>query len=280
MDNMLRLTSPMMHGPAVRRLQELGDLLGYDLGPNDGIFGPDTEAVVLTIQRHAGIKVDGICGPVTWGCLLSEIDQMDTKGRDDRFYDIRLKHRRPKLYKCQRLAQEVHGVTLHQTGCNMPSSPMGWRRLNAHIGVTQEGKIILVNDPLDWIWHAQGLSRWTIGVEIEGNYHGLKGDDETLWKGGGGPHYLNYAMTTALGVFFDWLKEWFDANEIRWNHVYGHRQSASSRIADPGQEIWETIALPWMGKLRNDEGGPNHCRGTGRPIPDEWANDGRQARYF
>ena len=30
---LLKLTEPMMKGPAVRRLQELGDLLGVDGGP-------------------------------------------------------------------------------------------------------------------------------------------------------------------------------------------------------------------------------------------------------
>ena len=36
----------------------------------DGDFGRETEAAVKSFQLAAGIKVDGICGPITWGKLL------------------------------------------------------------------------------------------------------------------------------------------------------------------------------------------------------------------
>ena len=56
MDNVLKFTKPMMHGPAVKRLQELGDLLGCDTGPNDGIFGKDTLKAVKAIQKKVRKK--------------------------------------------------------------------------------------------------------------------------------------------------------------------------------------------------------------------------------
>jgi len=277
----LRLTRPMMHGAAVRRLQELGDLMGYDLGPNDGIFGEDTQAVVYAIQRHEGLKVDGICGPKTWRALLDVADDIpQTVLEVDGVVDRRGLHPSPKLYGRRRRAYSVTSVVLHQTGCEMPRNPSGWDRLNAHLGITQEGILIIQNDPLDLIHHAQRLSSMSIGIEIEGNFCGIGGDMSTLWKGGGGPHRLNQKMLDALDRAFRWLKQWFDMNGAFWRHIYAHRQSKDTRIADPGQEIWEMVALPWLFELENvDDGGKNFCIGSGRPIPMEWAAGSRPPYY-
>lgn len=50
-------------GPAVERLQRL---LGID---PDGDFGPRTRTTVQQFQIDAGLSVDGIVGPETWGRL-------------------------------------------------------------------------------------------------------------------------------------------------------------------------------------------------------------------
>ena len=139
--------------------------------------------------------------------------------------------------------------------------------------------LIIVNDPTDWIWHAQGLSRNTIGIEIEGNYCGIEGDLQTLWKGGGGPHHLNPQMIQAIGKAFEWLTNQFEQNDKLWKGVYAHRQSKNTRIADPGEEIWKTVALPWMTVLGAYDGGPECKFGTGRPIPTEWDSN-RTAKYW
>lgn len=286
MENVLKLRSPFMHGSAVRRLQELGDQLGVDGGPNDGIFGPDTQDVVLRLQAMLGLAQDGICGPKTWTGVLAAVDQQEGTvkapdpflGKFDLVHDIRHTHPPPRLFKSGRPWGAIMGVTLHQTGCNMPKNPKGWGRLNAHIGITQEGLIVLANSPLDWIWHAQGLSKFTIGVEIEGNYPGLKDNKKTLWKGGGGPASLNDKMLLALDQCFDLLQWMFESGSQVWRFVHAHRQSAPSRIADPGEEIWQTVGLSWINRLdvihgptnKQRDGGPLYTRGKGRPIPREW----------
>lgn len=57
------------YGDNVIRLQNMLLSAGYDPGPIDGIFGPRTQAATIEFQRSAGLLVDGIVGPQTWGAL-------------------------------------------------------------------------------------------------------------------------------------------------------------------------------------------------------------------
>lgn len=280
MTRTLKLTHPMMHGPAVKRLQEVGDHLGYDYGPNDGIFGEDTERVVKKFQSEHGLVVDGMAGDKTWRAMLSLLDAaapastpVDTYSL---IHDIRGQHEPPKHFGRKRKWSDILGVTVHQTGCDMPQKPASWKRLNAHIGVTQEGLVVLANDPTDMIWHAQGLSKRTIGIEIEGNFHGVDGSERTLWKGGGGPHYLNDKMIAALDEVLAWLASEFVQNGVEWQNIFAHRQSSDARRGDPGSEIWQKIVMPWaeaLGLKTEYDGGPYHCIGSGTAIPQLWNPD-------
>jgi len=271
----------MQHGPAVRRLQELGDSIGCDTGPNDGIFGKDTQEAVFQVQKKLGILQDGICGPVTWRSLLEYIDNSSGETLDRYFVDLRGAHPPPKNYGRKRKLKEITGVTLHQTGCEMPSNPRGWSRLNAHIGITQEGKLILVNKFTDMIWHAQGLSKTTIGIEFEGNFHGVRGRTNTLWRGGGGPHYFNIAMHMAANKLFDYLARWFAERKLHWNFIHAHRQSSATRRGDPGSEIWKGVAMAWADRLGMTEmdGGEGWHLKEGRGVPGVWKNGQYSTKY-
>lgn len=59
-----------MQGPAVERLQERLQALGFYTGSIDGIFGEGTKSAVETAQRNYDIYPDGVVGPVTWAVLL------------------------------------------------------------------------------------------------------------------------------------------------------------------------------------------------------------------
>jgi len=269
----LRLTHPMMHGAAVRRCQEMLDGIGGKRVDADGIYGPATKAAVEAFQRIRGLAVDGICGPATWMALLKAADNLymatpPRPGPKEGMIDLTNAHQPPRLAAGLRALDDIDGVTLHQTGCPMPSAPAGWSRLNAHVGVTQEGLLLLVNPPEMMIWHAQGLSRRTIGIEIEGNYRGLINKTNTLWKGGGPACHLNEAMLAALDRLFAWLRGTLGD---RWRYVFAHRQSANSRMADPGEEIWRAVGLPWLAQRKATTGpSADYCCGTGRPVPREW----------
>lgn len=56
-------------GPAVTALQRQLNLLGFDCGAADGVFGPKTAAAVKAFQSSHGLVPDGIVGPKTRGAL-------------------------------------------------------------------------------------------------------------------------------------------------------------------------------------------------------------------
>ncbi|MFI9819743.1 peptidoglycan-binding protein [Streptomyces sp. NPDC052013] len=56
-------------GPKVAEAQCLLRRAGFSPGDIDGIYGPLTERAVKRLQKRAGLVVDGIVGPHTWGAL-------------------------------------------------------------------------------------------------------------------------------------------------------------------------------------------------------------------
>ncbi len=68
---LLQLTHPFEHGPDVRALQRELRAAGFDPGPDDGVFGPETQSAVEAFQEAAGIAVDGIVGSDTRAALAA-----------------------------------------------------------------------------------------------------------------------------------------------------------------------------------------------------------------
>ena len=245
--------------------------VGFDRGPNDGKFGIQTQQAVKDIQKSLGLKVDGICGPITWKTIRVAADNLEKPSHTvSGVADRTGKHPHPKLYKCPRGPLTVDSVVLHQTGCKMGLQAHSWDRLNAHIGITRDGLVVIANSFLDWIWHAQGLSRRSIGVEIAGNFPGIKDNLRTLWKGGGGPHYLTQGQLYGLDIAMRYIRDEAAKCGMKIRHVFGHRQSKNTRTADPGSEIWDRVGLDWQSFFSATDGGDNYYTGSGKPIPHEW----------
>jgi chitosanase len=65
-ERVLSLTTPMMRGEDVQRLQRA---LGFTEDRIDGVFGADTDRSVRQFQTSRGLRVDGKVGPATWSEL-------------------------------------------------------------------------------------------------------------------------------------------------------------------------------------------------------------------
>ncbi|MEB3272954.1 MAG: peptidoglycan-binding protein [Prochlorothrix sp.] len=57
-------------GSAVIQLQAQLEILGFETGGSDGVFGEQTELAVQAFQVESGLEDDGIVGPATWEALL------------------------------------------------------------------------------------------------------------------------------------------------------------------------------------------------------------------
>jgi N-acetylmuramoyl-L-alanine amidase len=66
---MLYLRRPMLTGDDVIELQRSLNMLGFDAGKEDGIFGPNTGRALMEFQRNVGLGADGIFGPDTADAL-------------------------------------------------------------------------------------------------------------------------------------------------------------------------------------------------------------------
>jgi N-acetylmuramoyl-L-alanine amidase len=64
-DRMLYLRFPFIRGDDVRAIQAGLNLLGFDAGREDGIFGQRTDRAVRDFQRNVGLPSDGIVGSTT-----------------------------------------------------------------------------------------------------------------------------------------------------------------------------------------------------------------------
>lgn len=62
-DRLLWQTTEWLRGDDVRELQNRLNRLGFDAGPEDGIFGPALTAAMEEFQRNVGLRPDGVAGP-------------------------------------------------------------------------------------------------------------------------------------------------------------------------------------------------------------------------
>jgi len=68
-DRYLYLRAPSFRGDDVLELQVKLNLLGFNAGPERGVYDEDVERAVLDFQRNAGLLVDGIVGERTLATL-------------------------------------------------------------------------------------------------------------------------------------------------------------------------------------------------------------------
>ena len=68
-DRTLYLRSPQYRGDDVRALQRKLNVLGFDAGKEDGLFGPRTDRALREFQRNVGDDPDGIAGIETLAAL-------------------------------------------------------------------------------------------------------------------------------------------------------------------------------------------------------------------
>lgn len=272
------------HGKRVLALQRKIMSLGIPLPRYgaDGWFGDETyRGVVAVINNVIEASLPQL--DVEFDETTSELNDMyvdiilDWKqpGIPDCVTDIRALHVPTACRKRPRLITDVTGIVLHQTAPGpahyLGENPRRWFSLAAHVGVTADGAVIWVADFARKMWHANYFNSSTIGIEIDGHFEGVQGNRRTLWRGA--PEQDEYALLVAqcdaarLAVRFCCEQTERQGGKIKY--IYAHRQTSSSREADPGSAIWKQVGL-WAQEELGLENDVNHTRGSGLPIPREW----------
>lgn len=69
----LKLTDPLLRGEDVYSLQTALNALTEVVLTTDGILGQQTANAIVRLQKHLGIKADGVAGPGTQGEICREL---------------------------------------------------------------------------------------------------------------------------------------------------------------------------------------------------------------
>ena len=261
-------------GPEVKELQEALLHLGYAL-PRwgaDSDYGDETiRAVEQCFTDHGKVLSDKgslTDSQVEWILGLVKPVEFPTG-----LVDLRSKHAGIHRYG-KRDWKNVTGITLHQTACNLGNTPMRWKDVGCHMGITRNGQIIYLSDFTWLVVHGHGLNTYDVGIEMDGYYEGIEGNPKTLWQPSDGPTRKPMTPTPEL------VKAAQDAcryiiNEVAWHggkvkYIHAHRQASNTRQSDPGSALWKSVGLAMMKEFKLTDGGPGFVLGNGLPIPEAW----------
>jgi N-acetyl-anhydromuramyl-L-alanine amidase AmpD len=266
-------------GPQVVKLQEALLALGYTL-PRwgaDGDLGDETiDALQRALTDH-GKKFDDDKNTVS----KTEEDFVHTLQKAcakpvipiTSFYDIR-KQAGNEHFIRRRTWKEVTGITLHQTACVLGEKPERWANCGAHLGITRQGKVIWIHDFDIAVVHANGFNAQTVGIEMDGTYAGIEGNDRTFWRPPEAPNRKPQSPTPELveaaKQTVRWIVDEVARHEGKVKVLVAHRQSSGTRQSDPGSALWQAVALPLHAELGLTDGGKGFTVGKGMPIPEAW----------
>lgn len=198
-------------------------------------------------------------------------------------------HTKPKTGLMLHQTAVEFGVTKNQIRAANGDTDLALARRALNISTpvtiftTPDMRVLLVlSAPFTWhMNHGNGANGETLGVEIAGRFEGLLGDRSTLWCPDGRGTCVPTRVTDE--VVQGWRAAIVHVVELARTEghplvdLFAHRQSSETRRSDPGEFLWEQVAIPVA-----DEVGlkihPNRVWGSGRRLPEQWDPLG-EARY-
>jgi N-acetyl-anhydromuramyl-L-alanine amidase AmpD len=276
----------------VRALQLALIELGYEL-PRwgaDGDLGSETIDAIARFLRDHGVMVDDDASEVS-AAQLALVQRIHATATDappgpqlasGRFHDLRASASQGNIGG-RRTWTQITGVTLHQTACVLGEKPQRWNTVGAHIGVTRAGQALWMHDFEKVVWHANGLNATTIGIEMDGTYAGVEGDERTFWRPADEqdrkPQVPTRELVEAAKATVRWVCREVARHGGHVTRLLAHRQSSEQRQSDPGSALWQRVAMPLHVELGLHDGGPAYTVGNGSPIPEKWDSSRAGVKY-
>jgi hypothetical protein len=172
---------------------------------------------------------------------------------------------------------QVRGITLHQTACDMGERIERYDTIGAHFAVLRSGRVLRMCDLDRVVYHGHGWNAQCVGIEVNGLYAGLEGDIRTVWDDQSTPYREMPQQVTEPAMestrqLVRWIVEEVRLRGGQLKVLGAHRQAVDSRRNDPGQAIWQQVAVPLHAELGLDDGGVGFKLpgSTGYAIPEAW----------
>lgn len=180
---------------------------------------------------------------------------------------------------------EVRGITLHQTACDMGERIERYDSIGAHYSILRSGRILRHCDNNRVVYHGNGWNNQCVGIEVNGRYAGREDDPDTAldealkttWDDPTTPtRELPMIVTPQSMVSLRMLIRWIAYDVLtHGGHLKilgAHRQASPSRRNDPGEAIWKQGAVPMHAELGLSDGGKGFVipGSGGYPIPECW----------
>lgn len=290
-------------GSDVEEMQEALLAHGYDLPEYgaDGHFGDETNAALVAYSHNTGLP---LTNPIPQR-LLDELlwDAPEDPDVPDPpppsigaeifdFQDEPWEARNPKKFKrvggkpVIREPSQVTGITIHQTAAKYGVAPYQIHaaggderlalarrslRVACHVMAFHNGFLAWPN-PLEWyVYHGNGFNAFELGIEIDGNYPGVRGGK--TWNGKKATEVTPNLITAARAGIELLVREGRKLG-MPIEYIHAHRQSSATRRDDPGEELWELVVLEFAVPVLGLKVERQRVLRDGRPIPLEWDPDG------
>jgi hypothetical protein len=125
--------------------------------------------------------------------------------------------------------------------------------------------------PLAWYcYQANGANSDSLGLEIEGVYPGLVTPGCVM---------PSARVVDAARDAVRYMVEQGRAQGMSIQYVWAHRQSSAMRRSDPGEALWQAVALDFAVPVMGLQTQPSRTWGDGMPIPVEWQPNGGVGKY-
>ncbi len=201
-------------------------------------------------------------------------------------FDISGEHELKKGKKWPRKPEKITTIVLHQTGVKFGTTKrnrekygerkalhMRFYNVACHLAALMNGDVLLVNGLRRYVYHGNSSNRFSIGIEIEGLYAGVEGNPKTVW-GKKEPNVITDRLILAARRSVQYAVEEGRKLGCPIEYIQAHRNYASSRISDPGSELWSNVAI-WAVAELGLKIDYDVARKGGRAIPVEWDRLGK-----
>ena len=276
-------------GSRVKALQQALQALGFAEIKADGALGPKTLTAVEAFADglEGDDEIDSTPNDTVPLDLEAQIlaakpavvavpKNTDVVELGPSFIDAR-RHYAGTSYPTRNPWAKIDTICLHQMAVDAGSDWSRWKRLAIHVVVPRKGVTALTNSIDRKVPHGHGWNSRSVGFEVEGHFAGVRGKDSTHWTPEGAkgsrliPQEITESQVAGALAAIDWCVAEVAKNGGQIKFVGSHRPAYGRKSSDPGQAIWEKIALVAM-KKHGLTTAPtlSHHKYPGKPIPAEW----------